>query len=432
MLNQVTYPRTPQDLSHFVYQCGEIGRLTTIHAIPVVAGDSFQDRLVGSFRLSPMRRNLSLDPKLELFTFYVPHRHIYGDEWVDFLKKGPSTPTTPNKLSNTGLINGTEAAMLGLSVDETIDVGSQVMNVAKWRRLGIKNIWENYFKRPDDPNPPSVPSSPYCCHLKRNWNAWSPESRDDNQTLDVSSGLDILQLNARAASYHVDQKRSLFAQRYRDVVDSFGGKTTADVDQRPTLLAHTSVFGSGYDVDGTSQDSLGQYAGRVTTSFNHYTPRFFVPEHGAIWVVALVRFPPVVNAENNFLETKRDITYEEIACDPVLMANTPRVNHTLADYFSGHDFGAQTLPDMPMTNGNWYREHPNFVNRKFTALQGYPFLKANYIEPDRPWYIRSDVYNSMFQTDQLDHWQVYAKSNAMALRSMPSSRQTLLADANNH
>ena len=51
MLDRVTFPRKPQDLSHFAYQCGEIGRLTTLSVVPVVAGDSFQDSLVGSFKL---------------------------------------------------------------------------------------------------------------------------------------------------------------------------------------------------------------------------------------------------------------------------------------------------------------------------------------------------------------------------------------------
>ena len=434
MLNQVTYPRTPQDLGHFVYQCGDIGRLTTLSVVPVVAGDSFQDSMVGSFRLSPMRRNLSLDPQLEIFSFYVPHRHIYGDDWVKFMKKGSSTPTTPNTLPNTGAVDPVGASLLGLSVDDSIAVGDPKITVSKWRKLGLEKIYQNFFVRPEDADNP--PSDYMCCHLKRAWNAYAPESRDDNESLDVSGGsLSVLEINARAASYHVDQKRSLFMQRYRDIVDSFGGRTTADVDQRPTMLAHNRVFGSGYDVDGTSQDSLGQYAGRVTTAFKHVVPRFYVPEHGAIWTVALVRFAPVVNCENNFLDTKKDITYEEIACDPVLLANTPRVEHSIDNYFSGHDFGSATLPLAPMTNGNWYREHPSFVNYRFSELQGYPFLGAKAFDVNgytQPWYIREEFYDQMFQTDQLQHWQVYAKSNARVLRSIPSSRQTLLADSNNH
>ena len=223
----------------------------------------------------------------------------------------------------------------------------------------------------------------------------------------------------------------MFAQRYRDVVDSIGGKTTADVDQRPTLLSHTKLYGSGYDVDGTSQDSLGQYSGRVTTSFKHGVPRFFCNEHGAIWTVALIRFQPILNCENNFLDCKRGVTYEELACDPVLLANTPRVEHNIEDYLTGH-YAPAGFNSFPYTNGNWYREHPSFVNSRFTDLQGFPFLSYNNLERIRPWQIRPSVYDDIFQTDQLKHWQIYGKSNAMVLRAIPSSRETLLADSSNH
>ena len=85
-----------------------------------------------------------------------------------------------------------------------------------------------------------------------------------------------------------------------------------------------------------------------------------------------------------------------------------------------------------MTNGNWYREHPSFVNSRFTDLQGFPFLGYNNLELTRPWEIRPGVYDSIFQTDQLKHWQIYGKSNALVMRAIPSSRETLLVDSSNH
>src|SRR5699024_5756969 len=46
---------------------------------------------------------------------------------------------------------------------------------------------------------------------------------------------------------------------------------------------------SGYDVDGTDQTSLGQFSGRVQQTYKHSVPRFFVPEHGTMFTLALVR-----------------------------------------------------------------------------------------------------------------------------------------------
>src|SRR5262249_57425187 len=61
---------------------------------------------------------------------------------------------------------------------------------------------------------------------------------------------------------------------------------------------------SGYDVDGTDQTSLGQFSGRVQQTYKHSVPRFFVPEHGTMFTLALVRFPPTATKEIQYLNAK--------------------------------------------------------------------------------------------------------------------------------
>src|SRR5206468_4004962 len=75
-------------------------------------------------------------------------------------------------------------------------------------------------------------------------------------------------------------------------ISSFGGKTSYDADNRPLLVMRSNLWASGYDVDGTDQTSLGQFSGRVQQTYKHSVPRFFVPEHGTMFTLALVRFPP--------------------------------------------------------------------------------------------------------------------------------------------
>src|SRR5205085_4167262 len=70
----------------------------------------------------------------------------------------------------------------------------------------------------------------------------------------------------------------------------FGGKTSYDADNRPLLVMRSNLWASGYDVDGTDQTSLGQFSGRVQQTYKHSVPRFFVPEHGTMFTLALVRF----------------------------------------------------------------------------------------------------------------------------------------------
>src|SRR5256884_254820 len=78
----------PHDLSHLGFLAGQIGRLITISTIPVISCDSFEMDAVGALRLSPLRRGLAIDSTVDIFTFYVPHRHVYGEQWIKFMKDG--------------------------------------------------------------------------------------------------------------------------------------------------------------------------------------------------------------------------------------------------------------------------------------------------------------------------------------------------------
>src|SRR5713101_9576668 len=84
--------RMPHDLSHLGFLAVQIGRLITISTTPVIAGGSFDMDAVGSLRLSPFLRGLAIDSTVDFFTFYVPHRHVYGEQWIKFLKEGVNPP----------------------------------------------------------------------------------------------------------------------------------------------------------------------------------------------------------------------------------------------------------------------------------------------------------------------------------------------------
>src|SRR5260221_12126784 len=80
--------RMPHDLSHVGFLAGQIGRLSTISTTPVIAGGSFEMDAGGALRLSPLRRGLALGSTVDIFTFYVPHRHVYGEQWIKLIKDG--------------------------------------------------------------------------------------------------------------------------------------------------------------------------------------------------------------------------------------------------------------------------------------------------------------------------------------------------------
>src|SRR5690606_41313627 len=87
--------RRPPRSTLFPYTTLFRSRLITISTTPVIAGDSFEMDAVGALRLSPLRRGLAIDSTVDIFTFYVPHRHVYGEQWIKFMKDGVNATPLP-------------------------------------------------------------------------------------------------------------------------------------------------------------------------------------------------------------------------------------------------------------------------------------------------------------------------------------------------
>src|SRR5207247_9893332 len=77
--------RMPHDLSHLGFLAGQLGRLITISTTPVIASDPFEMDAVGALRLPPLRRGLAIDSTVDICTFYVLHRHVYGEQWINLM-----------------------------------------------------------------------------------------------------------------------------------------------------------------------------------------------------------------------------------------------------------------------------------------------------------------------------------------------------------
>src|SRR5438874_1131648 len=87
--------RMPHDLSHLGFLAGQIGRLIPISTTPVIACVAFEMDAVGVLRLSPFRCCLAIDSTVNIFTFYVPHRHVYVEQWIKFMKDGVNASSLP-------------------------------------------------------------------------------------------------------------------------------------------------------------------------------------------------------------------------------------------------------------------------------------------------------------------------------------------------
>src|SRR5205807_164790 len=101
---------------------------------------------------------------LDIFTFYVPHRHVYGEQWIKFMKDGVNATPLPT-VNTTGYID--HAAFLGTINPDTNKIPKHLFQ-------GYLNIYNNYFKAPwmpdrteANPNELNQDDARYgfrCCH----------------------------------------------------------------------------------------------------------------------------------------------------------------------------------------------------------------------------------------------------------------------------
>src|SRR5205823_3668345 len=128
--------RMPHDLSHLGFLAGQIGRLITISTTPVIAGDSFEMDAVGALRLSPLRRGLAIYSIVDIFTFYVTHRHVCGEQLIKFMNDDVNISTLPT-VNTTGYID--HVAFLGT-------INPDINKIPKHLFQGYLNIYNNNFK----------------------------------------------------------------------------------------------------------------------------------------------------------------------------------------------------------------------------------------------------------------------------------------------
>lgn len=412
---------------------GKIGRLQTLSMIPVIAGDSMEIAASGVVRLAPLRRQLVLDAMLDVFVFYVPYRHIWPDHWPDFIRQGidetvtfpvgptPAFPTSPEYLGDPkGTYNNRPMPL--------------------YKTAGMANIFNWYFRAQTDDSrimaqnhleltDNGIQYGPLIGRLKNMWTATINEAvlpDADDREVDVTSGtFDILDLARAKARFKTEQDRAYFDQQYSDINQgTWGPPVNTDADQRPELCYHQSNWLSGYDVDGTSEISLGTYSGKSATVINVNMPRKHFPEHGTLWIMAAVRMPIVHQSEHHYLARVTQPDYKEFAADPSIFENEEPTQLDNTRVFAEATV-PQSLGMIPY--GNWYRTHPSIVHGRFRFVQGYSFLKTVPTTFDLANYCQDGEYDDSFQTQAVGDWTSDLKIGLKAHRHVPSARTSVMA-----
>lgn len=416
--------RYPYDLSHYSMACGDIGRLQTLMVRPVVAGESYSINAMFVMRLAQLKRNLTLDAQVDLFCFYVPHRHIYGDAWIDFIRNRTATlPAGPT-----------------MNVEEYFAVRTEPLTEwPLWIVDGYNNIWNEYFRAPSDPT--AVRASGFventergklygalCGRMKKPWSTGIEDAPGpSDREVASATTLDIVDLNRVQEEYRSEVDRAFFADRYRDVLrHEFGGYANTDADERPTLVMRKTSTLSGYDVDGTDDATIGTFAGKAASICQLRVPRRYMPEHGAIWIMALVRFPTVHAREKNKLTHQANPAYIDIGGEANLVSAEPPIPIKVEDWFATGD--ATELGTNAF--GQHYRYQPDFVHSRYDALPGFPFSVSLPTSADTARYHMDGEYNNAFFGSQLGQWNSTGRIKIHLLSGVPTPLSSLYAGAN--
>src|SRR5207302_205855 len=141
----------------------------------------------------------------------IPHRHVYGEQWIKSMKDGVNATPLPT-VNTTGYID--HAAFLATINPDTNKIPKNLFQ-------GYLNIYNNYFKAPwmpdrteANPNELNQDDARYgfrCCHLKNIWTApLPPETELSRQMTTSTTSIDIMGLQAAYANLHTDQERDYF------------------------------------------------------------------------------------------------------------------------------------------------------------------------------------------------------------------------------
>lgn len=427
------------DLSCYNVACGEIGRLQTLFTVPVEAGSTTSINMVGALRLSQLKRYLTLDCKYDLFAFFVPHRHVYAN-WETFLKEGMNTSETLATYDATAQVGNMEY-LGGIKNSATVPAAYVT---------GYNQIWNEYFRIPnvgvseraDNSMASSTSETDYgykVARLPAFWNTGSDNISATEAEVPGSAGsgaISLLDLSYQQASYQDEIDKDWFQHRYRDVLKQGWGATgiNTDQDERAELLMHEEGWLSGYDVDGTSDASLGNYTGKSQGIVNFKMPPKYFNEHGMIWVMACLRFPSILQEEKHYLST-HTWTYENIAGDANLISVKPP--HALTENDFHGEGGSNEWGTHPF--GQWYRTQPNRVHKKFHDLEGYPFvaeagltLNAYIPQYDGDVWLASETegVRSYFTNDDLAHWNIVSKAEIEKRSPVPNAATSINTGAN--
>jgi len=409
------------DLSNITHTAGKIGSVTPIHVLPVVAGDTIDFNAAAVLEMRAYKRGIVLDAQVDVATFFVPHRHIYGDSWIDYLREGRDTVVTFPERSTS-------------HIPRFLPWCERQTELPAWLTDSYFRIWSRYYRPPNQgiaeinelPSQLPVEWREFgwpAANLPAIWNSGvKTQPTAAQRELDVSGGqLDMIDLADKANEYASALDRDWQGNYYTDLLKTiWGGSASKDADQRPTLVWHDSQNTSGQNIYGTGGTNLAANAGRSHAVINHRFPRRFFPEHGTLMTLACLRFEPVNVKEMHYLANSGKTGYADFACDPRFISGQAPVQHNVQDFFET----AQTTQLMYQPHSQWWRMQPNWVSLNISDLKGYPYATEVPSNDDQTVLVNMSDFDDIFTGGDQFHWECRTGIDLNVNRAIPSPMQT--------
>ena len=406
----------------FAYVPLTVGRLQTVWRVPTVPEKiSVEGGMI--IRLARLVRGLPIDCRVDIATFFVPHRHVYSN-WETFITEGVDTSQT---LASTTLTQSVDSLGSHYDAADTIP---------DWCLHPYNMIWNRYYKLPFDtdrdvgaqPTGKAARWGIFITKLPSMISGLMDETLTEADYEIADGDWDIRELGRMKGRLKTEIRRDYFGRRYSELMQSsWGSKIGPETDQRPHMIWHEVYWLSGHDVVGTADANLGQVGGASVGTFRYTIPMRNYPEHGSLWTLISLRWPPIHEEEVDYLSTKSSPTYKQIAGDPDIIKHEPPIAINFSDGMHNHGTisSGHTLGKAPYAQ--WYRYIPSYVHKRYDDLNAYPFLSGHYSTAQQARYHYQGEFDRVFKGAALGHATVDSSWRIQRVSRIPGALTQIFA-----
>lgn len=426
------------DLTHLGYTNGKMGRMLGTMCIKTLPGDTFDISSSILINMAPYRRQIYLDARVDIATFYIPDRYHYSN-LIDMIEDGVDTAETLSVDTYNSLTN-----LYFLPHWTTLPTSKP-----DWYTQGPLDIY-NRFYRPKtsfaDPGagdityssvgwgtgswlPDDLEYGPPVAKLPTAiWN--SSVNRDlEDADFDIDSSgstIDITEIYKQKARLKSERKRQFYSYWYEQIIKDMGGSSTMDAEPRPEMIWHDTQYISGENIRGTDNQTLGAIVGKGGGKITHRIPKKYIREHGTIFTFITIRFPEISVDETQYLIRNGAGTYKTLIGDTDIVEAEPPFDLQLDDIFDTS--ATTTIQKLPY--GQWYRMHPSFASQKFKDQFGFTFAQGVPSTDIGENYYNYSISDENFQSQQFGHFMLSIKNNVFVDRHYPSASKSIFAGTN--